>query len=80
MCVGTTRVHYRRALGSKPGSRRGVMMWEANDFKGLHPFSHVALSPGQIQRYHMRILLDSFENNFAAVGRDVEIMNVEVGR
>jgi hypothetical protein len=35
---------------------------------------------GEIEQHHIRALLHSFEGNFAAVRRDVEVANVEVGR
>ena len=34
---------------------------------------------GEIQQHHIRMLLRSFKDNFAAVWRDVEVANVEVG-
>ena len=33
---------------------------------------------GEIQQHHIRALLHSFEHNFTAVRRDVEVTNVEV--
>src|SRR6266853_1862743 len=42
----------------------------AGTFRGLRP--------GEIQEYHIRELLHSFEDNFTSVWRDVEVANVEV--
>lgn len=38
------------------------------------------LSSAEIQQYTFRALLDPFEDNFAAIGRDVEVLNVEIRR
>jgi hypothetical protein len=35
---------------------------------------------GEIEQHHIRAFLHSFEGNFTAVRRDVEVANVEVGR
>ena len=37
------------------------------------------LWPGKIQQHNIGALLRSFEDNFTAVWRDVEVANVEVG-
>ena len=34
---------------------------------------------GEVQQHHIRTLLYSFEDDFTAIWRDVEVANVEVG-
>jgi len=34
---------------------------------------------GEVQQHHIRTLLHSFEDDFTAIWRDVEVANVEVG-
>jgi len=34
---------------------------------------------GEVQQHHIRTLLHSFEDDFTAIRRDVEVANVEVG-
>lgn len=37
------------------------------------------LWPGEIQQHHIGVLMQSFEDNFTTIWRDIEVANVEVG-
>jgi hypothetical protein len=45
---------------------------------GARRWTEVGSWPGEIQKFHIRALLHSFEDDFTAIRCDVEVANVEV--
>jgi hypothetical protein len=65
--------------------RRFCIRWPGRKIDGLPACQRLfgrdaRLRPGQIQQHQVGALLQSFEDDFAAVRGEVEIAHVEVGR
>src|SRR5882762_3306458 len=73
--VGFDRLAYKKELAAVFGkSRRFRRSHRKKNLRG-----NQGLWLGEVQQHHIRTLLHSFEDDFTAIWRDVEVANVEVG-
>ena len=53
---------------------------ELRKWAGVGGLMTVGLRPGEIEQGYIGEVLEAFEDDFAAVGGNIEVANVEVGR